>query len=109
MRKRRSVVAAENRSSHATAQAEREMALVKQDARTKGLVPVAGPVSVRITRCSRQPISYNELVGGSQALCDAIASLIRRPGHGLSAGITFDYCQRQTAGKPYTEIKVFKA
>ena len=109
MRRRRSVVKAENRSSHAAAQSDRQMALVEQDARTKGLVPVVGPCVVRITRYSRKPISYDELVGGSQALCDAVASLIRRPGDSVHHGIKFDYQQAKTNGKPHTEVEVRRA
>ncbi len=80
--------------------------LVRKAPAPAGLVDIAGPLLVRITRVGPRPLDDDNLSGGCKELRDAAAALLGRKNDSQEAGLFWEYCQEQ--GPPETIIEFYE-
>lgn len=70
-----------------------------------GLVDIAGPLFVRITRQSPRPLDDDNLSGGCKQLRDAVAALLGRGDDSERSGMHWEYAQER--GNDETRVEVW--
>ena len=71
-----------------------------------GMVNIAGPLFVRITRVGKRKLDCDNFSGGAKQLRDAIASMLGRKGDSEEDGFKWEYVQKK--GEAETIIEIFK-
>lgn len=73
--------------------------LVGKAPHQKGVVDIAGPLLVRVTRrvgCNSEYYDHENLVGGAKRVQDAIAAFLSRKGDSEKDGLWWEYRQVQS-------------
>lgn len=84
-------------------------ALVGEAPHKKGVVDIAGPLLIRITRViasDSERYDRENLTGGAKRIQDAIAAFLSRPGDSEKDGLWWEY--RQEIGEPEIRIEIFE-